>query len=1585
MIADSAQVITSVVETGGDGGAVAQWTGNSFTGTSGSWPGGTYTVPPFGPYARSYSDRGHAWTNASGTVLIPPYLMGNDYIMIRNDNRDNTGLRLAVTVSQDAIVYVLIDNRIGDSSANANNPPFNGSAISAWTGMQWINTNGFQPVMTGRNRTSNATLPDEVGIDEGTGTPQLPNGDINNWFSVYSNRYPAGTFTLWQQGLSGNNMYGVVVAVAPPVAPVISLVSPATNNATFYTAASNLVLKLTASSPMDTNNIKLTLNGVDVSSSLVVTGSTQNAGAIFSGLQPNTVYTGSITATNAAGLTTLNFVFDTFATGSVVVVEAEDYNYGDGDCQPIAPEDPLESQFGGFYHDPSAPGAYLNAIGAIGIDYNDTATNRGSTITNAYRLCDFVGTKVSTDNARPPFPGSGFSDYDVWQIQTGEWLNYTRAFAATNYNVYLRVTSGGATSFRLDAVDGDVSTTGQTTSSLGTFSVPNTAGAYQLVPLKNVLGNNAVISFSGAATTLRLTALSAANNVQANFIVLVPVAAAAPPFVSQSSPGANATGVYPDTAITATIANGDTAVNTASIVLRFNGVDVTAGTTITPNANGATLSYDPPGFLAPNTTNTVSIEFANDAVTPALFTNAWSFITTNIPTVPSTFATATGSASDSGFNIKVRKAPNTAPTASFPATILRAEQQLQDLIIDPNTNLPYPNEAGNGSTTASLLNFEQSGTNALVGVFNSTNGYLDTPFPLIPSPDPRWTNDPNDIAIEATAYLELSAGVHQFAVRSDDGFRMTVGPTFGDTNLVLAQVDAGRGDAETAFDFLVLSDGVYAFRLLYFEAQGGASLEFYSINRTNGARTLINDSLTAGYVPAYRSRVGVAPGAPPQIVNVTPANNSFFVDAAGGLSFEALSGEGNTIAPADVHLTLNGVDVSGDLAIGGTSSDRTATYNALQPNQTYVAVVTVYDSNLRAGTNVVQFDTFDANQVVTVEAEDYNYADSSCPTTFNAGGGFLDPVPVDGYLGFVGLAGIDYFDTATNAGANIYRPCDPVGVQITADATRPAYMGTNDYQVWRMAPGEWLNYTRLSWNGAYRVYIRAANPTARTLTLSKVTTDASAPNQTAALLGRFVLPKTASVTAYQYVPLVDALGNPATISVGAFETLRLGSLDANNDVAVNFIVLAPDNSGSPPWIASASPAPGATKVQPGESINIVVAHGDTAVNPSTVALSVDGVNVTSGATITPDIYFTSIDYTPPTLWSTGATHIVKLVFQDDAATTVSNQWSFTTASGLIGFPIKVNFGASGSPTPAGYLEDIGEVYGARTNGYIYGWDRNIVADGRIRNSSSSPDLRFDTFVHMIKATPAAVWEIVVPNGTYDVRIVGGDPTATDSVFQYDIEGTITPTYIPVSGAWWADFSASATVNDGKLTLRSGPASQTTANNNKVCFIDLVPPIAPVAPTVTRDPLPLTVDAGQQATFSVTYRATDPLTFQWYHDGAPVPGGTSATLVIPSAQGSDAGGYSVAITNIAGGTLSGSAQLTVNGGLISNVVLRATLSGTNVLISWTNTVNGGSLKQADDITPPVTWSPVTNAVFESNGNHNVLLPADAAKKFFKLRP
>jgi len=149
--------------------------------------------------------------------------------------------------------------------------------------------------------------------------------------------------------------------------------------------------------------------------------------------------------------------------------------------------------------------------------------------------------------------------------------------------------------------------------------------------------------------------------------------------------------------------------------------------------------------------------------------------------------------------------------------------------------------------------------------------------------------------------------------------------------------------------------------------------------------------------------------------------------------------------------------------------------------------------------------------------------------------------------------------------------------------------------------------------------------------------------------------------------------------------------------------------------------------------------------------------------------------------------------------------------------IRINFQPSSAPVPSGYLSDTGAVYGSRGNGQTYGWNADNAAQTRDRNSASSPDQRYDTLTHMqLSANPNAFWEIAVPNGTYSVRVVSGDPGYYDSVYRVNVEGVLTVSGTPSSGVRWIEGTSTVTVSDGRLTIRNGSG----ATNNKLCFVEI---------------------------------------------------------------------------------------------------------------------------------------------------------------------
>jgi hypothetical protein len=129
--------------------------------------------------ALSYTDRVHQYNE------VPDFLLGADYVMVRNDDRTVANYELDVTTNADGWMYLFIDNRVGDN--NAANPP------DLTLKMLWVLPMGF--VDTDK----------DIGIDEGG------DGSVNNRNSVYKLWVPAGTITLKEQNSGSINMYGVAI------------------------------------------------------------------------------------------------------------------------------------------------------------------------------------------------------------------------------------------------------------------------------------------------------------------------------------------------------------------------------------------------------------------------------------------------------------------------------------------------------------------------------------------------------------------------------------------------------------------------------------------------------------------------------------------------------------------------------------------------------------------------------------------------------------------------------------------------------------------------------------------------------------------------------------------------------------------------------------------------------------------------------------------------------------------------------------------------------------------------------------------------------------------------------------------------------------------------------------------------------------------------------------------------------------------------------------------------------------------------------------------------------------------------------
>jgi len=129
----------------------------------------------------TFVDRTHIYAD------VPEYVIGAEYILLANDNKNMSTYELDITLSRNARVLVFVDNRMGGAAGGLDVEP-------NIDGMPWLGDLGF--VDTGI----------DIGIDESA------DGSINQYFSIFELEVKAGTITIFgnTQG-HGGNMLGVAV------------------------------------------------------------------------------------------------------------------------------------------------------------------------------------------------------------------------------------------------------------------------------------------------------------------------------------------------------------------------------------------------------------------------------------------------------------------------------------------------------------------------------------------------------------------------------------------------------------------------------------------------------------------------------------------------------------------------------------------------------------------------------------------------------------------------------------------------------------------------------------------------------------------------------------------------------------------------------------------------------------------------------------------------------------------------------------------------------------------------------------------------------------------------------------------------------------------------------------------------------------------------------------------------------------------------------------------------------------------------------------------------------------------------------
>lgn len=198
---------------------------------------------------------------------------------------------------------------------------------------------------------------------------------------------------------------------------------------------------------------------------------------------------------------------------------------------------------------------------------------------------------------------------------------------------------------------------------------------------------------------------------------------------------------------------------------------------------------------------------------------------------------------------------------------------------------------------------------------------------------------------------------------------------------------------------------------------------------------------------------------------------------------------------------------------------------------------------------------------------------------------------------------------------------------------------------------------------------------------------------------------------------------------------------------------------------------------------------------------------------------------------------------------------------------------------------------------------------------------------------------IFTEGSYTVRVKNNTPVARTTVPVQRVSVDKTATFIASNLAFDVDNdrmtitdivansnpdAATSSLVNGVVTLSGKEAGSTTLEvtvSDGVDNINVSVPITvstePLAPIIVTQPTNQAVTTGQTVTLSVETTGDAPISYRWEKDGntltngGRINGATTATLTVTNVQATDAGSYSVVVTNETGSVTSDAVTLTVN--------------------------------------------------------------------------
>lgn len=255
----------------------------------------------------------------------------------------------------------------------------------------------------------------------------------------------------------------------------------------------------------------------------------------------------------------------------------------------------------------------------------------------------------------------------------------------------------------------------------------------------------------------------------------------------------------------------------------------------------------------------------------------------------------------------------------------------------------------------------------------------------------------------------------------------------------------------------------------------------------------------------------------------------------------------------------------------------------------------------------------------------------------------------------------------------------------------------------------------------------------------------------------------------------------------------------------------------------------------------------------------------------------------------------------------SRSGTATIFSGVDGAPLKTLFGAGWHQYFGSSVAGIGDASGDGVP------DLAIASSGDNTNGNNAG--RIDALSSVCLPVPPVILQPPADQeacvGASSVTFTVGATGALPLGYQWRKDGVPIPgakasayTIYTVTAADFGTYDVVVTDCGGSVT--SAPAQLT---------LYVTPPV------IVQQPQSQTVCVQAPASFTVGATGEPPLSYQWSKDGVPLPGATSATLVIPAAQPADAGSYQAVVSDCGGSTSSAPASLVVDPGQTPTILVQ----------------------------------------------------------------